>query len=188
MFTGTVYGIRGRKAFSWIPFLVRDTQNLIRLVLHQDNSLLPSLVEADRRFRVMMMEAVRTSETSVYFNEIIRRYIPEGCLSSSHSPPWEPEIPLSPSLISFTPSPSLRSPLNQTVRTSRPPPHTPVNSLWYTKRKQVDDDFGALHGRSATNTRNHGGDVKKETLEIYQKATSIMHQIIIIILAYLINV
>jgi hypothetical protein len=25
-----------------------------------------------------MMEAVRTSETSVYFNEPIRRYIPEG--------------------------------------------------------------------------------------------------------------
>jgi hypothetical protein len=63
-----------------------------------------------------------------------------------------------------------------------------VNSLWYTKGKQVDDDFGALQGLSATNTRNHGGDVKKETLEIYQKATGIMHQIIIIILAYLIKV
>jgi hypothetical protein len=25
-----------------------------------------------------MMEAVRTSETSVYFNKTIRRYIPEG--------------------------------------------------------------------------------------------------------------
>jgi hypothetical protein len=61
--------------------------NLLRLVLHQDDSLLPSIVEADRRFKAMMMEAVRTSETSVYFNEIIRRYIPEGCLSSSHSPP-----------------------------------------------------------------------------------------------------
>jgi hypothetical protein len=27
----------------------------------------------------LMMEAVRTSETSLYFNETIRRYIPEGC-------------------------------------------------------------------------------------------------------------
>jgi ribosomal protein S18 len=28
--------------------------------------------------RVLMMEAVRTSETSVYFNETTRRYITEG--------------------------------------------------------------------------------------------------------------
>jgi hypothetical protein len=27
----------------------------------------------------LMMEAVHTSETSVYFNETTRRYIPEGC-------------------------------------------------------------------------------------------------------------
>jgi hypothetical protein len=27
----------------------------------------------------LMMEPVRTSETSVYFNETTRRYIPEGC-------------------------------------------------------------------------------------------------------------
>jgi hypothetical protein len=27
----------------------------------------------------MMMEAVRTSETSVYFIETTRRYIPQGC-------------------------------------------------------------------------------------------------------------
>jgi hypothetical protein len=27
----------------------------------------------------MVMEAIRTSETSVYFNETTRRYIPEGC-------------------------------------------------------------------------------------------------------------
>jgi hypothetical protein len=26
-----------------------------------------------------MMEAVRTSETSVYFNETTERYIPDGC-------------------------------------------------------------------------------------------------------------
>jgi hypothetical protein len=31
------------------------------------------------------MEAVRISETSVYFNEIIRRYIPEGSRASSGS-------------------------------------------------------------------------------------------------------
>jgi hypothetical protein len=37
----------------------------------------------------LIMEAVRTSETSVYFNETTRRYIPESCL---HLPPWEPEI------------------------------------------------------------------------------------------------
>jgi hypothetical protein len=35
-----------------------------------------------------MMEAVRTSETSVHFNVSTRRYIRED----SHSPPWEPEI------------------------------------------------------------------------------------------------
>jgi hypothetical protein len=35
----------------------------------------------------LMMEAVRTSETSVYFNGSAWRYIPEGCLSYylSHS-------------------------------------------------------------------------------------------------------
>jgi hypothetical protein len=31
-----------------------------------------------RRFIALMMEAVRTSETSVYFNETTWRYIPEG--------------------------------------------------------------------------------------------------------------
>jgi hypothetical protein len=31
----------------------------------------------------LTMEAVRTSETSVYYNAVARRYIPEGCLSSS---------------------------------------------------------------------------------------------------------
>jgi hypothetical protein len=45
-----------------------------------------SLVKVYRRFRDAycsiiwaMTEAVRTSETSVYFNETVRRYIPEGC-------------------------------------------------------------------------------------------------------------
>jgi hypothetical protein len=44
-----------------------------------------STVEVDRRFRgvscrhqKVTMEAVRTSETSVYFNGTTRRYIPEG--------------------------------------------------------------------------------------------------------------
>jgi hypothetical protein len=32
-----------------------------------------------RQFIVLMMEAVRTSETSVYPNETTRRYIPESC-------------------------------------------------------------------------------------------------------------
>jgi hypothetical protein len=32
-----------------------------------------------RAMNAMTMEAVRTSETSVYFSEIIRRYIPESC-------------------------------------------------------------------------------------------------------------
>jgi hypothetical protein len=46
-----------------------------------------AFVEADRRFRgayrlhyhPLMAEAVRTSETCIYFNETTRRYIPEGC-------------------------------------------------------------------------------------------------------------
>jgi hypothetical protein len=37
------------------------------------------LVEFSGRFIALMMDAVRTSETSVYFNETTRRYIPEGC-------------------------------------------------------------------------------------------------------------
>jgi hypothetical protein len=54
-----------------------------------------SLVEADRRFNGkycrqhqgdLMIEAVCTTEVSVYLNEITRRYIPEGChvLDSFH--------------------------------------------------------------------------------------------------------
>jgi hypothetical protein len=31
-------------------------------------------------FIALMTEAVRTSETSVYFNETTRHYIPEGCV------------------------------------------------------------------------------------------------------------
>jgi hypothetical protein len=42
-----------------------------------------SLVEADRRFIALMMEAVHPSETSVYFNDIKRRYIPENCYLQS---------------------------------------------------------------------------------------------------------
>jgi hypothetical protein len=44
-----------------------------------------SLVEVDRRFRDayclrrLLVEAVLTSETLVFFNETTRRYIPEGC-------------------------------------------------------------------------------------------------------------
>jgi hypothetical protein len=42
------------------------------------------LVEVDRRFRgayyeALIIEAVRTSETSVCFNKTTLRYIPEGC-------------------------------------------------------------------------------------------------------------
>jgi hypothetical protein len=36
-----------------------------------------SHVEVDRRFMALMMEAVRTSETSVHFKVSTRRYIPE---------------------------------------------------------------------------------------------------------------
>jgi hypothetical protein len=45
-----------------------------------------SLVEVDRHFRrALMMEAVRTSETSVYFNKTTWCYIPEVChLHSCH--------------------------------------------------------------------------------------------------------
>jgi hypothetical protein len=35
-----------------------------------------------------MMEVVRSSETSVYFNVTTRRYVPE----SLYFPPWAPEI------------------------------------------------------------------------------------------------
>jgi hypothetical protein len=45
-----------------------------------------TLVEVDRRFRgkyliirALMIEAVRTSETSVYFHDTTRRSIQEGC-------------------------------------------------------------------------------------------------------------
>jgi hypothetical protein len=43
-----------------------------------------SLVEVDRSYRgelfiALMMEALRASETSVYFNGTTRRYIPESC-------------------------------------------------------------------------------------------------------------
>jgi hypothetical protein len=41
----------------------------------------PCSLEVDRRFRgALIMEAVCASETSVYFNDTIRRYIPEGCI------------------------------------------------------------------------------------------------------------
>jgi hypothetical protein len=36
------------------------------------------LSEVDKRF-ALMMESVHTSETSVYFNETTRRYIPKSC-------------------------------------------------------------------------------------------------------------
>jgi hypothetical protein len=57
---------------------------------YEDQSLLDvapcSLLRVDQRFRgayclkhfIALMEAVRTSETSVYSNETTRRYIPEG--------------------------------------------------------------------------------------------------------------
>jgi hypothetical protein len=38
-------------------------------------------------FIALMMEAVRTSETSVYSNKATPRYIPEGSMSSSYSLP-----------------------------------------------------------------------------------------------------
>jgi cell division protein FtsL len=44
-----------------------------------------SLVKAERRLIALMMEAVRTSETSVYFKHTTRRYISEGYhLHTSH--------------------------------------------------------------------------------------------------------
>jgi hypothetical protein len=41
----------------------------------------------------LMMEAVRSSETTVYSSNTIRHYIPEK-LSSFYSPIWEPELSL----------------------------------------------------------------------------------------------
>jgi hypothetical protein len=44
-----------------------------------------SLVEVEvRTYIAMMMEAVCTSETSVYFNITTRRYIQEGCQLQSY--------------------------------------------------------------------------------------------------------
>jgi hypothetical protein len=36
-------------------------------------------MEVDRCFIALMMDAARTSETSVCINETTRSYIPEGC-------------------------------------------------------------------------------------------------------------
>jgi hypothetical protein len=44
-----------------------------------------SHIEVDRRFRALMMEAVRTYETSVNFNVTTRQYIPED--NSEHHTP-----------------------------------------------------------------------------------------------------
>jgi hypothetical protein len=41
--------------------------------------VLCSLVEVNRRFINLMMEAVRTSETLVHFYDTTQRHIPEGC-------------------------------------------------------------------------------------------------------------
>jgi hypothetical protein len=38
-----------------------------------------SLVDVDRRFRALTMEAKRICETPVYFYETTLRHIPEGC-------------------------------------------------------------------------------------------------------------
>jgi hypothetical protein len=40
--------------------------------------VVPCSLKADRRFIVLMMEAECTSETSIYFHETTRRYIPES--------------------------------------------------------------------------------------------------------------
>jgi len=44
------------------------------------------LLVVNRRFIViaLMMEALRTSETSAYYRETTRHYIPEGCLPHTH--------------------------------------------------------------------------------------------------------
>jgi hypothetical protein len=48
---------------------------------------LSSLIEVDRRLRgtyYLHHQEVRTSETSTYFKETTRRYIPEGCHLHTH--------------------------------------------------------------------------------------------------------
>jgi hypothetical protein len=55
---------------------------------HKNESLLGyGAVQSRRRSLLiaLVMEAVRTSETSVYFKEAARRYIPDGC--HHYSPP-----------------------------------------------------------------------------------------------------
>jgi hypothetical protein len=42
-------------------------------------NIAPCSLEVDQRFIALVMQGVRTSETSVYFNESTRRYIPESC-------------------------------------------------------------------------------------------------------------
>jgi hypothetical protein len=49
------------------------------------DSDISSWVSAHGLFIALMMEAVHTSETSVYFNETTRRYIPEGSYLKKYS-------------------------------------------------------------------------------------------------------
>jgi hypothetical protein len=67
-----------------------STEESLKLIAFWD--IAPcSLVAIDRRFKgeyclhhqALMMEAVSTSATSFYFKESLRRYVPEGYLSSS---------------------------------------------------------------------------------------------------------
>jgi hypothetical protein len=48
-------------------------------VLKQANTLVVPTVSIIRAFVALMMEAGSTSETSVYFNDTTRRYIPDIC-------------------------------------------------------------------------------------------------------------
>jgi hypothetical protein len=76
------------KALKYVGFQVLTAASMKSIAFRE--VALCSLVEVDRRFRgayclhhqggeTVMMEAVRTSETSVFLNEITQRYVSQGC-------------------------------------------------------------------------------------------------------------
>jgi hypothetical protein len=66
----------------------RGSKHLWNVGLLQQDYTAPHPRRLSSSFIILMMETVRTSETSVYFNETTRRYtrIPEGC--HLHSSSW----------------------------------------------------------------------------------------------------
>jgi hypothetical protein len=81
--------VRTRKVYSYSLhlFIRRKVKNLAILVRFQVfmvASMKVSLVGVDKRIIALMVQTVRTSQTSVYFNETTRCYIPQGCHHLGH--------------------------------------------------------------------------------------------------------